>query len=484
MNFHPNSEMYYRRNLPLDCSGQLNYGLNIQKSPHYVNQLREPASYLDAYSPEETLATQLDQNLQDFYNEEFQAKEFSNPLGDDLFTNDFYQQEFNKLLSFVEHGGVNKVKSVGTESEMEQLCYISKLADVLLERRKRAASAALDKRLDFDTRGKSMSEELMMKEQLQDLQLMRLKLRRQIQLKQLEWEEELMYMKQQLLQRSRLEKYKHRKPQQELLRDPSLSAPSELWEGWNEEYVKPMGTENASGSQGKRYEEQAAKKHSTQNVNLNQKEKDKKEVTRRRHCRHFLKGHCNRGTECGFLHDHSIFCTDRQKIFLGGLPSYITPKMLKEILEGQGYVVLNQPKVLRGFSPQVCLGSIDEAKNLIAKGSIVINGRTIEVRPFEAFTKDNEKKLPDEVERSVFLGGLSDGTTSQDINESLLKKCCNVVNSPVVRAGFSPQVILETVEQAQLLLNFETVEINGVPVSVRPFANIRSTSGKLRNRKK
>merc|ERR1719320_1988074 len=76
---------------------------------------------------------------------------------------------------------------------------------------------------------------------------------------------------------------------------------------------------------------------------------------KRRLCRHFLKGWCGRGKSCDFLHDSSIFCPDLQKVFLGGLPSYVTESTLKRKLAEQGYNVINQPKVLRGFTPQVCL---------------------------------------------------------------------------------------------------------------------------------
>merc|ERR1719204_3082959 len=53
-----------------------------------------------------------------------------------------------------------------------------------------------------------------------------------------------------------------------------------------------------------------------------------------RHCRHFLKGHCERGESCGFRHDYSVFCTDLQKVFLGGLPSHLTASLLKKKVGG------------------------------------------------------------------------------------------------------------------------------------------------------
>jgi len=202
-----------------------------------------------------------------------------------------------------------------------------------------------------------------------------------------------------------------------------------------------------------------------------------------RHCRHFLKGHCERGDSCGFRHDHSVFCTDLQKVFLVGLPAHLTASLLIQKLAEQGYTVLNHPKILRWFSPQVCLGSVEEAQSLIEKGTIVIDGAVIRVRPFEAFTRGNKKKLPDEVERSVFLGGLAAGTTAEMIKDELGNLGLVVVNIPMVKSGYSRQVALKTYQQAQTLLKLMRVQINGALVNVRPFANIRSSSDKRKKRK-
>jgi len=201
-----------------------------------------------------------------------------------------------------------------------------------------------------------------------------------------------------------------------------------------------------------------------------------------RHCRHFLKGHCERGESCGFRHDHSVFCTDLQKVFLGGLPAHLTARLLRKKLAEQGYTVLNNPKIIRWFSPQVCLGSVEEAQRLIKKGTLIIDGAVVRVRPFEAFTRDNKKKPPDEVERSVFLGGLTAGTTAQMIHDDLAKIGMVVVNIPQLKSGYSPKVTLQTFKQARTLLKLMRVEINGTLVSVRPFANIRSFSGKKKKR--
>jgi len=201
-------------------------------------------------------------------------------------------------------------------------------------------------------------------------------------------------------------------------------------------------------------------------------------------CRYFLKGHCIRGDNCGFRHDRSVFRNDRQKVFLGGVPPNFTGNQLRVKLAEEGYTVLNNPKVLRWFSPEVCLGSVEEARRLIDKGSIVIDGVFLRVRPFEGKTKDSRKIPADVVERYVCLGGLPSSTTAKKTRDELGKMGMKVVNVPVVKTGFCPQMTLESIDQAQTLLNFKQTQINGVMVSVRPFVNIRMSSRRRRRKKK
>jgi len=200
------------------------------------------------------------------------------------------------------------------------------------------------------------------------------------------------------------------------------------------------------------------------------------ENRKRRLCRHFLKGHCKRGRACDFLHDPSIFCPDFQKVFLGGLPAHINETSLQEKLTQQGYTVINKPKVLRGFTPQVCLGSVEEAQQLIKKGRIFIDGSQVDVRPYEAFAKDDlDKRLPDDTKRSVFIGGLSNGTTGQMIIDDLEKLDVKVVNHPLIKTGFTPKVTLGTVEQAQKLIKMKRVCIHHSLVDIRPYVNFRDS---------
>merc|ERR1719433_305431 len=188
---------------------------------------------------------------------------------------------------------------------------------------------------------------------------------------------------------------------------------------------------------------------------------------KRRLCRHFLKGHCKRGDTCDFLHDSSIFCPDEQKIFLGGLPAHVTADVLVQRLNDLGYAAINKPKVLRGFTPQVCLSSEDQAQRLIAVGKICIDGCMVDVRPYE------DKKPPDDVKRSVFLGGLPTGITSAEIKRDLLKIGVEVSNHPIVKAGFSPQVVVSTPNDAQNMIKAKKVMVGGKMVEVRPYVNFR-----------
>jgi len=330
-------------------------------------------------------------------------------------------------------------------------------------------------------------DELAMWERLmfQQQELNRIKLARQ--LKQLQYaEEDRTFLKQLILKQQRLRQFLNEEDNRwdkrlmNLSHTPGAQAfdEDEEKESWGQRSSMEQFSVEQFSEQGSSEKSPAQSAQSDSSKTAQAQEPQQKS----RHCRHFLKGHCERGESCGFRHDHSVFCTDMQKVFLGGLPAHLTASLLRKKLAEQGYTVLNHPKILRWFSPQVCLGSVEEAQKLVEKGTIVIDGAIIRVRPFEAFTRDNKKKLPDEVERSVFLGGLAAGTTAEMIKDELGKIGLVVVNIPVVKSGYSPQVALETYEQARTLLKLMRVQINGALVNVRPFANIRSSSGKKKKR--
>lgn len=327
-------------------------------------------------------------------------------------------------------------------------------------------------------------DELAMWERLmhQQQELNRIKVARQ--LKQLQYaEDDCTFLKQLILKQQRLRQFLNEEENRWDKRLMNLSH-TPAAQVFDEDEEKESWGQRSSMEQFsvEQFSEQGSSEKSPAQSDSSKTAQAQEPQQKSRHCRHFLKGHCERGESCGFRHDHSVFCTDLQKVFLGGLPAHLTASLLRQKLAEQGYTVLNHPKILRWFSPQVCLGSVEEAQKLVEKGTIVIDGAIIRVRPFEAFTRDNKKKLPDEVERSVFLGGLAAGTTAEMIKDELGKIGLVVLNIPVVKSGYSPQVALETYEQAQTLLKLMRVQINGALVNVRPFANIRSSSGKKKKR--
>jgi len=160
-----------------------------------------------------------------------------------------------------------------------------------------------------------------------------------------------------------------------------------------------------------------------------------------------------------------------KRIFLGGLPVGITERMLRQHLGSQGYKVLKRPKILHGFAPEVWMRSA-QAKDLIEKGTIVIDGLEVEVRPYNSLTKLSElKKLPNVGKRSVFIGGLSGTTTTKKLQDALLEMGMKVINYPVIKHGFARQVILDTISQAKALIKMKKIRINKTLVDVRPYVN-------------
>jgi len=164
-----------------------------------------------------------------------------------------------------------------------------------------------------------------------------------------------------------------------------------------------------------------------------------------------------------------------QRIFLGGLPIGMTERSLRQQLAAKGYKVLKRPKILRGFAPEVLMRSAQEAKELVELGTIIINGVEVEVRPFNSLMKQSEsRKIPNVKKRSIFLRGLSEGTTAKDIQEVFAKQGIRIVNYPAVKFGFARQVILETVRQARALIEKKKILIKGTLVDVKPFVRQQS----------
>merc|ERR1719419_1517677 len=126
-----------------------------------------------------------------------------------------------------------------------------------------------------------------------------------------------------------------------------------------------------------------------------------------------------------------------------------------------GFKVLKRPKILRVFAPKVWLRSVEQAQELVSRGTITLGGVRVEVRPYNSMTKLSElKKIPNVGKRSIFLGGLPRGATTEDIKEAIKKMGMEVLNYPVIKDGFSRQVILEKVAQAKTLIGMKKTFFN------------------------
>jgi len=202
----------------------------------------------------------------------------------------------------------------------------------------------------------------------------------------------------------------------------------------------------------------------------------KQQNNQKRFCWHFIRGYCKRGDTCIFQHCSSVAHSDSQKVFLGGLPLHVTEESLRLKLKELGFNVINTPaiiRIVRGYSPQVCLGSTDEAQRLIKKGTILFDGVVVDIRPYRAVTKKQQERIVDVTKRSIFLGGLAKDTTVQMIWHSLANHGVKVLNRPVVKARFCPQVILATAEQAKMLVSRGKLQVNGALVDVRPYQHLK-----------
>jgi len=186
-------------------------------------------------------------------------------------------------------------------------------------------------------------------------------------------------------------------------------------------------------------------------------------------CRHFKKGYCRQGEMCTFQHREEDSNPDTQKVFLGGLPHSITPAKLSWELSQQGYNVVNQPNIFRGFSPQVCLSSTVEAMKMLEKGKIIICGHTVDVRPYNASTmKERDRQLYTD-KRSVFLGGLPSSVNLKILNAEFKKLGMKMINRPRIRRGFIPKLTLASVTQAEKLVAKGTILISGAVINVRAY---------------
>jgi len=186
-------------------------------------------------------------------------------------------------------------------------------------------------------------------------------------------------------------------------------------------------------------------------------------------CRHFAKGWCRKGDACSFQHSVKDSYPDSIKVFLGGLPCFMTSSKLVEELGKLGYKVVNVPKIFRGFSPQVCLAPSAEAMEILKEGKITICGCEIDVRPYKAVTKKEQNRQLKINKRSVFLGGLPSSVTVQVLKASIEKLGMKMTNRPMIKSGFVPKVTLASDQQAQDLVARGVIVIYGSSINVRPY---------------
>jgi len=410
------NENYYDCDTSFDCSYYLDHGIEL---PHDDKGYDMKLNHSEMMGYVNSFVGSCDENNTNLL-------ELSpNPLKR-CSTDDYYPDEFNNLLSGVEHSDMELCRS--TENELELLREISAAEDALL-----STSGNSIYGVDIDM------VEYLLTQRTEGLEQYLLKnMEKKERLEDLEWHG------QELMEKS----FNYSSPQTQNVADEFVKGFGEKRNAWDQDHSSSSDEQRRN----------------------------------RRLCRHFLKGHCKRGNACDFLHDKSIFCPNSQKVFLGGLPAHITEVTLRQRLAEQGYEVINKPKVLRGFTPQVCLSSVEEAQRLIEKRNILIDGALVDVRAYEAFAKcDAEKIQPDEIKRSVFLGGLSRGTTSLMIKDDLEKMNVKVVNLPIVKTGFAPKVTLQTVEECEMLINLKKVRVNDTMVDVRPYRNNKSPFRSYKN---
>jgi len=186
-------------------------------------------------------------------------------------------------------------------------------------------------------------------------------------------------------------------------------------------------------------------------------------------CRHFVGGYCKLGDACNFKHSEQSSYPDSQKVFLGGLPQSVTTESLVQELLKRGFNVLNKPKIFRRFSPQVCLGSIEQAQIMLRLGTVSIDGCDVDVRPYKALTQKELNRQLNINNRSVFLGGVPSAMTVRILKSEIERMGMKVTNHPQIKAGFIPKVTLASAHQAKQLIAKCVINVNGANVSVRPY---------------
>jgi len=188
-------------------------------------------------------------------------------------------------------------------------------------------------------------------------------------------------------------------------------------------------------------------------------------------CRQFTNGWSRQGEASSFQHSVEGSFPYRQKVFLGGLPYGITPAKLLWELKQKGYKVLNQPKIYKGSSQQVCLSTIAEAMKMLQERKIMICGRMVDVRPYKAPAELKRDRQRDRNNRSIFLVGLPSSVTEQIVKTEIEKLRMKVTDGSLIKAGSISRVILASALQKQQLVAKGTIDIKGALVRVWPYVS-------------
>lgn len=179
-------------------------------------------------------------------------------------------------------------------------------------------------------------------------------------------------------------------------------------------------------------------------------------------CRHFLRGTCDRGHECNFLHDISVFKPDDQKLFLGGVPRNATPQCIVAEMKNAGFKVINEPQVMsRGFCPKVCMDSIESAQKLINGKRVQLFGKSIDVR---AYMNMSDKTVQ---ERTINLGRVPANAEAKDI-VAAFEKLGYTVEEPTeedMQKTMIP-VVMQTTDMANAMSILERIKILGKTVDL------------------
>jgi len=188
-----------------------------------------------------------------------------------------------------------------------------------------------------------------------------------------------------------------------------------------------------------------------------------------RSCKHYLLGYCERGSSCHFKHCPKDIDDLERTVFFCGLPSHVTKDELRKQLSDLGFSTeFVKIKLFKPW-PLVQMGSAEEAKILLTKGTVYILGSLVRVRSQQTVAQNQIERVAEITNRSIFLGGIKRGITSKRVRLTLKQMGVKVVNFIRIKKGYCPKVTLATIVQAKMLIAMGKIRINGEMIDVRPY---------------